>query len=197
MAASSQLLDTVSRAIGAEVARVREGYTRLLDDFISLKASPDIIALRVFPDVKEITEAMGMLRSVPRERYGEDLTAVVVGDGSTPRLGALLAHVTKWQVHSIDPRLRAERIPTWTSKVRRLHIWPQKFQNAPVRDADLLFLPHAHVSVREAMRAILGPQGVCYFNPCCTKPDLEPEVVKVVLGILSPHNRILVYRMPI
>jgi hypothetical protein len=73
---------------------------RYLNEFIKLRCAPELLTLRVFPDAKEITEAMSVLSAwrahilplaaaLPPAAAGERRCIVCVGDGCTPRSAAL------------------------------------------------------------------------------------------------------------
>ena len=102
---------------------------RYLNEFIKLRCAPELLTLRVFPDAKEITEAMSVLSAwrahilplaaaLPPAAAGERRCIVCVGDGCTPRSAALFAFMTQgWEAISVDPEMKAR--PVWTSAASR------------------------------------------------------------------------------
>jgi len=90
-------------------------HLRYLDEFIRLKSAPLLLELRIYPDSKEITEAMAAFEAVrrhlrisaaptatPKKRY-----VLCIGDGSTPRSAAIFAIMWKgWEALAIDPMLK-------------------------------------------------------------------------------------------
>lgn len=89
------------------------GYTTYLDKCFALTCFPELMALRVFPNVKDISESMAALAAARRHLTGGAPAAVVrcvvVGDGNTPRTAALAAFLTDWQCVSVDPAMK----PGW------------------------------------------------------------------------------------
>ena len=102
---------------------------RYIDEFLSLKCVTDLIDHKLYPDTKEITESMAIL-NVLRTYFNssskdlkndydynfenKNVTAIVVGDGSTPRIAALLCFITKWNdIYSIDPQLKINKNKSW------------------------------------------------------------------------------------
>lgn len=83
---------------------------RFIDTFLRWECGRFLLGLGLFPNVQEITESMACVEAL-REHLPEvlltdrDVVAVVVGDGRTPRTGALLAMRTKWACVSVDPAL--------------------------------------------------------------------------------------------
>ena len=91
--------------------------TRFIDMFLRWGCGRHLLGLGLFPNVQEITESMACLEAVREHLAGlvslscPAVCAVVVGDGRTPRTGALLAMRTKWHVVSIDPALHGLQPP--------------------------------------------------------------------------------------
>lgn len=140
---------------------------RHLNEFVaSLSCAPELLSLRLFPDAKELTESMGVFHAI-RSRIpslstrDENVTCVVVGDGSSPRTAAMIAFRTNWLCHSIDPQLRlslweekgiknlimhACRVEDVAGEILSKHSFPSHL---------VVLLVHAHVSVDDSMQAIL------------------------------------------
>lgn len=97
-------------------------HLEYLDEFLQLRCAPDLIAMGLFPNAKEITESYAVWGAIRRfifpqikqhsstsKSIDNRLNAIiVVGDGMTPRTAALCAYLTKglWQCFSIDPALQ-------------------------------------------------------------------------------------------
>ncbi len=140
--------------------------TRLYLDWFwnHLRASraPQIL-MEVFPNSKEITESCASLfaaRKVPIDL--SNVEVVVVGDGSTPRTGALFAPFVK-QVTSVDPLLNPQK---WSAPMRSNATWcPQTIQ-AWIADqkandsATLIVAVHAHVSPSDYVPALIQVRDV-------------------------------------
>ena len=76
----------------------RQPSVRYLTEFVRLKCGPDLLALKVFPNAKEVTESVAAhtaLREWPGAReFGRPWRAYVIGDGHAPRTGAFIAMMT-------------------------------------------------------------------------------------------------------
>lgn len=149
---------------------------RLLEQFLLLRAAPDLLATRWWGrnPCKEITESMAALVAVRGmlgvEAYGDRQgLAVVIGDGTDPRTGALFAMVTRWEVISIDPSLRAD-----TSKVERLTGVTCKVEDYVPTERQkhrrvVFVLVHSHGVLTKAVIDKFEPSSFCVFSmPCCT-----------------------------
>lgn len=147
-------------------------HNRHLEEFLMLKCAPDLLIAGVYPNTKEITEAMGMFHAaIP---YGElklcgvPHTAVVVGDGHTPRLGALLAFRTNWNVYSVDPEMRIEK---YANVFRRLCTLKSKIEDTKIDCAGqptILFLPHSHADMNAAVGSLDNWATLKVISmPCC------------------------------
>jgi len=91
------------------------GYMTYVDKLFSLACFPELVALRVFPSAKDVSESMAALAAARRHLDGDGRPAgavvrcVVVGDGNTPRTATLAAFLTEWQCVSVDPAMK----PGW------------------------------------------------------------------------------------
>ena len=90
--------------------------TRYIDEFIRLDCAPLLLELKIFPDAKEITEAMSTFHAyrrfiqpnLPKQSLGRKCV-VCVGDGSTPRCASIFALRCKgWEAIAIDPQMRIQ-----------------------------------------------------------------------------------------
>ncbi|MES1911113.1 MAG: hypothetical protein MHM6MM_003597 [Cercozoa sp. M6MM] len=151
----------ISDRQGNDEAEPRKLKVRHLDDFVQMKCAPDLLLLGVFPDAKEISESVAafkaarfQLRKKVVNFNDPKVTCVVVGDGSTPRCGALFAFRTKWRIISVDPQMRQD--PRWSNgAVRRLEVRRCKMEDMVVEDCEgtVVFVAlHAHVDLDEVLK---------------------------------------------
>jgi len=89
---------------------------RYIERFFKLNTAPEILAEKVFSNLKEITDSMGVFVAIQKhisfDRKDRNIHCVVVGDGHTPRTGMLIARLTAWEVYSIDPVMRLKNYHT-------------------------------------------------------------------------------------
>ncbi len=150
---------------------------RYLEEFVMLKSAPDLLAMKLYPNAKEITEAMGMFHAaVPGGQMklcGLKHTALVIGDGNTPRLAAMLAFRTNWDVVSVDPRFKKfswdkiDRLTTFVGTIEELGVVDCKGMPA------ILFYPHSHASFEAGVKAMANYSSLkLVAMPCCVPvPD--------------------------
>lgn len=154
-----------------------EGTFRYVDEFLRCVSAPDMLRAKLFPDGKELAESMSAYNAVRDylllrqetsfdqfrpERPGtlrvddRSVTAVVVGDGSTPRTAGLFAFRTQWTCVSIDPELKTAASRPWAG-IERLEERRQRVQDATVDISGdvVLVLWHAHVSVADACACLV------------------------------------------
>lgn len=172
------------------------------NELLRLRCGPDLLALKLFPNVKELTESFGAFQAVCDHLvpHGWDLRdpgiiAVFPGDGSTPRTAATFALRTRWQCYSVDPKLQ----PRFTYvDVDRLRVVRRR--------ADEFFIPfatrvvvvavHSHARLEESLRGISADRVAVVAIPCCVPLELgaRPDVEYRDPGILSPQNLVRVWR---
>jgi len=151
------------------------------------------------PNTKEITESMACYVAA-RKHLGLHLsdptvTAIVVGDGNTPRTAAIFAYMSAWTVYSIDPRLvHKERY----KGVKRLHVVAKKIEDTAVHcdGPAVVVLPHAHVSVIKTLQSVIAPVRHVVALPCCVELQ-HPATLHVEYtdwGVWSPERLIRVWR---
>lgn len=172
-----------------------------LTDFINMKCSPDILATRVFPNAKEITESMGAFVAHRKNLlsfcgFGDrSRTAFVIGDGSTPRTGVLLAFLTRWSVVSLDPNMKGE----W-SGIERIRTAPIKIEDLAERpkDGDAVFMVHSHAPIAAVERWIGGASVSVVSIPCCvqhrTMFGRPPMVEYADWRIHSPERTVKIWK---
>lgn len=198
LAAKSENSDTLTLTI-------RKTNYDLLNEFVKLRCAQDLLALNVFQNaanpVKEITEAMGLFKLI-RKVLGDDVLmdaqnrAWCVGDGTRPRMGAMLAYRTKWQVNSVDPIISFQQVAT------RLFCLPLTveelvggvYTEIPGR---ILVACHSHAPMGVAVKAI-RPEWI-FTLPCCVNQHPGPNYKLIKSyhdwGILSPHREVFAWQL--
>ena len=150
---------------------------RYIDEFLSLKCAEDLIAHKIYPNAKEITESFSVLHALrtylnssskdPSHRdyhfENSNVTAVVIGDGSTPRIASLLCFITKWNsVYSVDPMLNIKKNRSW-NKIRHLKCKRSKIEDLTIkieRDHNVVvLLMHSHVLLDRSLESLCFTDG--------------------------------------
>lgn len=168
---------------------------RYINRFMGMKAAPDMLIRGLFPNAKEITESFGAFEAtkyLPVD-WKDDIAVVCVGDGHTPRTGAVFAFCTKWECVSVDPMLKVNK--AWN--VDRLTTKRFKIQDTFLEfdKPCIICMVHAHVMVSETLPYIKAPIRHLITMECCV--NLEHKAIPVADyeddNIWSPKNRIKVY----
>jgi hypothetical protein len=173
----------------------------LVNSFIKKKCFPDLLATGYFPNIKEVTESAACVYAAYRhlglDRSDPNVHVVVIGDGHQPRTGAMFAYTSRWRVTSVDPQMRN---PGPDPQVKRLYCVRDRVQDvrflSPV--TQVAVLPHAHVTVADAMEACPGAAIVSlqccipHVHPDGRKPDVEFEE----RGCKAPERTIRIWRNP-
>lgn len=182
--------------------------TRYFNELLLLSCAPDLIKLGVYPNAKEITESMACFRAALRacggmEHCGNDkTTAIIVGDGSTPRTAVLFAYRTRWVTWSIDPNLRPEWAGHEPYGTKRLHGFAKRIEQCgKVRfPGDLvLIFPHSHAPTEPALEKFTarGARHVVWL-PCCVTPTIpnrqSPDEWYDDWGIWSPQRAVMIWK---
>lgn len=181
-----------------------------LDWILTSNSGLDLLSLGIYPNVKEISEASSTTRFL-RKHYRSwtkynDVLVVVVGDGTSPRVGAMLAFHTNWSIISIDPLLRNDF--KWSS-IKRLTLIRSKYEDVKECSIDisnikhvLYVFPHAHVNIDEALKVLQPVFGVAegvVAMPCCQKQDIIDDIYPTLMyedfGCLSSQRIIKLWRM--
>lgn len=181
---------------------VKRPSLRYLDEFLSLKCAPDLLAWGVYPNVKEISESFAAFAAVRRElgekRLSDDKVIVYcVGDGSTPRTAACFAVRSAWLSVSIDPNLRTNH--SWEARIRRLLLFPYRVENCTVGPVSpdktrVLVAVHSHAELAACEK--FQPHLVVAI-PCCVPQrwrGREPDREYADWGILSPERTVKIWR---
>mmetsp|Transcript_23041 Transcript_23041/g.64835 ORF Transcript_23041/g.64835 Transcript_23041/m.64835 type:complete len:370 (-) Transcript_23041:55-1164(-) len=184
-------------------------FTRYTDELLQLTCAPAMLELRLFPNAKELSESFACFAAV-RAHLGDlfrprdpEVTVLVVGDGATPRTAALFAFRTAWRCVSVDPLLEEPSGTTWSESIERLQIFSAKIEEVPAVAAErlLLVLPHAHVGLAKALRAVRWRKALAAVAmPCCnyykalSLPDATPIFEQEDPGVVSPHRLLRIWR---
>ena len=174
---------------------------RYLGEFITLKCAPDMLALHLFPNAKEISESFGCYNAV--RRYLQELplgdpniTLIAVGDGVTPRTAATFALRTKWQCHSIDPLLKGGT-KKW-EVIQRLTLHVNKVENVPPIKCEtaVIVAVHSHANLQKAILVANAPTVYVVAIPCCVQQKLSvpPDRWYSDKGIISPKRDIYIWK---
>ena len=209
-------------------------HLEYLDQFLQLKCAPDLLAMGLFPNSKEITESFACWTAVrqhilPRlapstSKTDRQNAIIVVGDGMTPRTGALCAFLSKsqWQCFSIDPILAydsyadmkfiprrclttAEHCEEWKT-VQCLRMARAKIQTVSIEcRRAIIIMMHAHVSIDDAVAAVDASEGIVGLVtcPCCKWAPFQQEFFGQTahhqytdLRLLSAKNQMNVWCFP-
>ena len=139
----------------------------------------------IYPDLKEISEAEAMRNAIVHKLRldpGTPRTIVIaVGDGHTPRLGALLAYTTAWKVVSIDPKAKSVRptIQRLTVIARRVeNVLPETIRTVdPTAERIIIAAPHSHASLDDAVdlarQAFPDAHIDAIAMPCCIRQSVR------------------------
>lgn len=202
------------------VVTIKKPSLVYLDLALRLKCFPEMLRLGIFPNAKEVTESMSMFAALRKSLQmlglaDKDLSdpsgrVLVVGDGRTPRTGAMVAMRSKWSVLSVDPALKSKRGEVEDyPEVERLQTL-----SACVEDLDAatfseflsgatacwVLAPHSHGQVAHVVN-LLEAAKVSYVlvsMPCCY-PELQslpraPELSYEDLACLSPERTINIWK---
>lgn len=186
--------------------RVGRSYTtparRYTDELLRLKCAPDLLALGIFPDSKEVAESFSAYHAVQHhlQRFSMQdpgVTLVAVGDGCVPRTAATFAFRTAWTCHSIDPRMRPFRASV--ARVDRLHGYAKRAEEVRLEAADraVIVAVHSHASFWAALDTVPDAHEVAMVViPCCEPHALAPGGFDHAYdddGIPSPDRTVYVY----
>lgn len=177
----------------------RTPNTAHLDRFFAHPGRARIV--RFFPNTKEVTESMAAFHAVNKhlhvDRGARDVTVVVVGDGHSPRTGALFAVSTNWEVWSVDPVMRMK----YDGAVDRLCVRSDKIEDTTPFDVAeghvIIVAVHSHGLLRDAVAKIKNSRRIDVVSiPCCVPQvlDTQPVVKYEDTAILSPERTVLVWR---
>ncbi len=144
-----------------------------IEEFFKLKCAPDLLAWKLFPNAKEVTESMAAfeaVRNIVMTRAGinyksTNVKLICVGDGVVPRTAALFATRTAWDCYSIDPMMRDFQYP-----VKRLQTYKNKIEELDFNFKDdiiVIVCVHSHATIKNILAHIHGKERHLVTIPCC------------------------------
>lgn len=167
------------------------GFTVYLDKLFALDCFPELVARRVFPSAKDVTESYAAINAIQRHSTldaavlaSRRVMCIAVGDGCSPRTAALASYLTGWDCVSVDPNMHGRWLGgVGTEGIERLQChaltWDayahSLVRSAPTAvDALVLLCVHSHhrfgageASVAEVRRALGNPPTAMASIPCC------------------------------
>ena len=181
-----------------------------IDEFITFSRSHEMLALKLFPNAKEITESFAAYAAVrahvDADLKNENIAVLCVGDGRVPRTAATFAMRSRWTCFSVDPAMKEK----WTKReiVPRLQAFSRKIEDVGFNsyfgtspslgfDHAIVVAVHSHASLLESLHAArdLSSKVSVVSMPCCVKEDLyNPDVSYEDMGIDSPARRVNIWR---
>lgn len=187
---------------------VRKPSIRYLDEFIRLKCAGDLLNEKLFPNAKEISESMAAYSAVRHIVYQSDgavkfsdrgIMLYAVGDGVSPRTGALFAYRSAWHCVSIDPKLRS---PGCADRLHKLNRGIEDFMQAQIPDIAIIVCVHSHAKLNRCLQSIKAKTlRIVVAIPCCVPQDIygpgeqkiAPDVEYEDWGILSPKRTVKIW----
>jgi hypothetical protein len=196
-----------SAYINLPSAAIKTASLRYLDEILKVKCGPDLLALGIFPNAKEITESFAAFQVVRRQmmdRLGdENGLCIVIGDGNTPRTGATIAYRSRWNVVSVDPRMKMGDHTTVSKNpaIQRLTRMRMKIENAwdvlrpEIEKASFVVVVAVHSHAPLQPPPWVKPCLVVAI-PCCVKQEMgkSPSFSYEDWGIHSPQRKVHVWR---
>lgn len=151
--------------------------------------------------LKEMSESLAMLdaalevaRTNGINRADPNVIVVVVGDGVSPRTGAIVAMCTGWSVTSVDPKSKVNGLHPLTN---RLACVRAKIEDVPHILGQIVLAPHSHAPVEETRRVARWPGGGYVLSmPCCVAwPQHDGTITKVSRACTAPDRTIYIERV--
>ena len=137
-------------------------------------------------------QLFGWLPGLRQTRY----CCVIVGDGHTPRTGALIALRTKWRVISIDPEMN-DRKNYGLDRLEVIRGYAEK--HGSVYDSDLILIfPHSHASTKAVLDTHMvtdGHKRMVIWLPCCKAMGINNHDISYrdeMIG--SPQNQVYIWK---
>ena len=171
-----------------------------LEKYFTFSRIGDFQKAKLFPNLKEVTESMGILEACLLisdtqgiKRNNPNVKVIVVGDGHRPRTAALVASCTAWSSVSIDPALIIgnpfPKVESIKSKVEDIANDKLSY-DIPV----IVCFPHSHASMTTALGKIKAPIRHLVSLPCCVPDDIyNPDITYQDDNIMSKMNKVNIY----
>lgn len=185
-------------------------HKRFLESF----CAENIIGLfsRYRGGAKEITESFAMLEAARKyvPNLG-DYKVVIVGDGRSPRTGAMFAYYTKADVISLDPQMNMEHWDQHCKKQAAMGFRVQRLAalSCRVEELDincdgkplLVVWPHSHADMNAVRYFNSTGKRIDIAMPCCTKVPVEfmrkPHLCYEDPNVESPKRTIRIWGLDI
>lgn len=192
--------DRFVEQIGRVVDHRIRSSLRYVSELFLLRCGPDLLALNVFPNLKEVTESFGAFNAVRNHLKDWDLgdrsiTCVAVGDGATPRTATTFAFRSRWECRSVDPIMDK----SWLAegRIERLRCEALRIEDyMVVADRVLVVAVHSHARLPVTLKSIVAERIAVVAIPCCVELELPapPDVEYQDFGILSPERTVRVWK---
>jgi len=174
---------------------------RYINELVGCSCFPDLLALKIFPNAKELTESAAAYNAVRHRLKQYDLkdptvSVVCVGDGCTPRTASMFAFRSAWTCYSVDPNLKGGK---WESAIQRLHVVKSKIEHWSGHFEKVIIVAvHSHARLEDSATHVTSNGNRSFVAiPCCVKQTLwgiAPDVEYIDKGIWSPENKVKIWR---
>ena len=216
------------KPISDSTADTKLHFFRYLDEFLTLRCATDLIEHKIYPNSKEITESFAVLHSLRKylNASSKDLvahnnfnfnnpnvSAIVIGDGATPRVGSLLCFITKWRnVYSVDPILKINKNKAWKN-INHLKCLRSKIEDITIKinanDNVVVIFMHSHVLLEQSLLSICfdhehdaNKHKIAVITaPCCqfiekhkTLYDKKPDYSFTDISMASEKNIFYIWK---
>lgn len=170
-----------------------------IERFLGMDCAVDLLAHKMYPNAKEITESFGCFEAVVNNLpYGKNdkVNVVCVGDGHSPRTASMFAFRSPWNTYSVDPVLRNRT--SW-NQIKRLKVIPKRIEEVELKfdDPTVIVHCHAHVKVEDSLKSVVAPKVSVVSMECCVKQFISnrnPDVEYEDDCVWSPANRIRIWQ---
>ena len=185
-------------AMGIQWKQIKPMF-RHINGIMANACFPDMLATKVYPNAKELTESAAAFDVVRNKMpvfalNDPGVTLIAVADGSTPRTAAMFAFRTRWNCISIDPNLNHKE---WENKIKRLTLFRKKIEDVhPMHFPKLVIAAvHSHAPFDLVCERFTADERLAIAIPCCYVQERErpPDLEYVDIGIWSPKNVVKVW----
>lgn len=173
---------------------------KYLSEFFLLSCAPDMLAMRIFPNAKEITESFAAYNAarykMQMDLKDSSISVVCVGDGSTPRTAATFAMRSAWTCYSVDP-LSKGGIKRW-EPIKRLTVVRDKIENFSLTcERALIVAVHSHAPLEAAVRSVKAERVDVIAMPCCVSQNVPGRIDPLMeyddRHVMSPCRKIKIW----
>ncbi|MDD4996375.1 MAG: hypothetical protein PHW15_02815 [Patescibacteria group bacterium] len=178
--------------------------------FVESFASENIIGLfSRYPNAyKEISESWALLEAA-KKHVGNinDSIVIVIGDGASPRTGAIFAYFTKANVFSIDPNFNILHWIEHYDKQMKMGYTPQRLKLFKLKASEvkincfnkqcIVIWPHSHAPMND-FNVLNALTRIDIALPCCIPIPNNwmtiPHIVFDDINIISPKRTIHIWK---